>query len=189
MDQLNPWDECASGWDEDLDVRAYAAAASESLVARLDDRGVSLEDARVCDCGCGTGLRTERTAGTAQSIDAVDTSPAMLARLSAKIRQHEWTNVRGSIVLPESTETHHPVVCSSVLGLVEDYPGTVERLSGLLAQGGCSFNGTGSETRPMTSRTDCAGTRSSKRWSERDCSPYGSTLPSISRWMAGPCGH
>lgn len=136
VDESSPWDEYAAGWDDDLVARAYAAAAFESLIARLDDRRVSLEGAKVCDFGCGTGLLTERMVDAVQSIDAVDTSTAMLAQLSAKIREHEWTNVQTSTTLPESNQAHSLVVCSSVLGFVDEYPGTVERLSALLAPSG-----------------------------------------------------
>ena len=132
VDRANPWDEYAAGWDDDPDARAYAAAAFESLVAELEHRRISLGDTRVCELGCGTGLLTERLVGAVQSIDAVDTSTAMLAQVSAKIRQRRWTNVRPSIALPESVETHDLVVCSSVLGFVDDHPGTVRRLSELL---------------------------------------------------------
>lgn len=137
MTESNPWDEYAAGWDDDRVARAYAAAAFDSLVAVLDDRRVPLEGARVCDFGCGTGLLTERMVGAGvRSVDAVDTSAAMLARISAKIRERGWADVRPSATLPDSMGTHDLVVCSSVLGFVEDHPGTVKSLSALLAPGG-----------------------------------------------------
>ena len=136
MSEPSPWDEYAAGWDEDVGTRRYAAAAFASLVAVLEDQGATLDGARVCDFGCGTGLLTELMVDTVRGVDAVDTSGAMLACISTKIHEHGWANVRPSTTLPESTETHDLVVCSSVLGFVDDYPGAVERLGSLLAPDG-----------------------------------------------------
>ncbi len=136
MNESNAWDEYAAGWDDNPDARVYAAAAFESLLAVLDDRGVSLAGARVCDFGCGSGLLTERMASEAQPIDAIDASVAMLAQISTKIREHGWDNVRLSTTLPKSLARHDLVVCSSVLSFVDDYPRTVKRLSELLAPDG-----------------------------------------------------
>ena len=128
----NPWDEYADGWDDDLGARAYASAAYGSLVDICGERGLSLTGATVCDFGCGTGLLTERLAAVVRSIDAVDTSAAMLAVLSAKIEMHGMTNVYPSMVPPASLATHDIVVCSSVLGFVDDYAATVHGLVRLL---------------------------------------------------------
>ena len=130
------WAEAAESWDDEDAVRAYAAAAFDSLLATLADRGLSLAGAAVCDFGCGTGLLTERIAGEADTVDAVDSSPAMLARLRAKVTRLGLANVRPAEAPPEGPATHDLVVCSSVLGFVDDYPGTVARLVGLLRPGG-----------------------------------------------------
>ncbi|MEO0491813.1 MAG: class I SAM-dependent methyltransferase [Actinomycetota bacterium] len=137
MSAVDPWDAAADGWDDDPAARAYAGAAFESLVAVLDGFGRSLLGLRVCDFGCGTGLLTERlvTAGVA-SVDAVDTSDAMLAELHAKADRLGWTNVRSSAEIPTSPGRHDLVVCSSVLAFVPDHPATVARLVELLAPGG-----------------------------------------------------
>ena len=74
MSEPNPWDEYAADWDDDPDVRAYAAAAFQSLIDVLDSQGAHLEGAVVCDFGCGSGLLTEHLAGPARRVDAVDTS-------------------------------------------------------------------------------------------------------------------
>lgn len=128
----DPWDEYAEGWDDDAAARAYAAGVHESLLDALSSRGLSVTEATVCDFGCGTGLLAERLADRAQSIDAVDTSPAMLARLTTKLAERGLTNVQPSKNLPASVGSHDLVVCSSVLGFVDDYPGTVVRLARLL---------------------------------------------------------
>lgn len=132
----DPWDEAAAGWDDEPAVRQYSAAAFDSLVAALDERGISLDGSTVCDFGCGTGLMTERLADAAESIDAVDTSEAMIATLDAKAADRGWQRVRTSHAIPHGDHTHDLVVCSSVCGFLDDYPGTVQQLVGLLRPGG-----------------------------------------------------
>ncbi|MEM9467519.1 MAG: class I SAM-dependent methyltransferase [Actinomycetota bacterium] len=132
----DPWDEYADGWDDDPAARTYAEAAFASLVETLARFGRTLDGLTVCDFGCGTGLLTERLADTAARIDAVDTSPAMLARLATKAETHGWDHVRLSTEVPESVRGHDLVVCSSVLSFVDDLQATTTRLAELLGDGG-----------------------------------------------------
>ncbi|MEM8708918.1 MAG: methyltransferase domain-containing protein, partial [Actinomycetota bacterium] len=105
------WDAVASGWDDDPIVRAYAAAAFDSLVALLDRDGRSIEGMVVCDFGCGSGLLTERlVAAGAASIDAVDTSVEMLAQLRAKADRLGWTTVHATDEPPAGAAGHDLVV-------------------------------------------------------------------------------
>lgn len=128
----SPWDEHASEWDDDRGARAYSAAAHQSLVTVLTNRGFALNGATICDFGCGTGLLTEQLADHAHRIDAVDTSSAMLAVLTRKIKQLRLANVHPATTLPTTTGAHDLVVCSSVLGFVPDYPGATQQLTALL---------------------------------------------------------
>jgi 2-polyprenyl-3-methyl-5-hydroxy-6-metoxy-1,4-benzoquinol methylase len=130
------WAEYAPGWDDDPGARAYSAAAYRSLIDLVTERGHSVAEARILDFGCGTGLLTEQLADEAESIDAVDASPAMLGVLTAKIAARSWTNVRPGLDLPTGAGTHDLVVCSSVCGFLDDYPGTVAGLAELLRPGG-----------------------------------------------------
>ncbi len=132
----NEWDEYAPGWDGDEAARAYAEAAHASLSAVLADAGRTVDGARVLDFGCGTGLLTERLAPVCRSIDAVDTSQAMLDVLDAKIEQHGWSHVTTSTQLPTTLESYDLVVCSSVCSFLDDYPGTLAELAKLLVPGG-----------------------------------------------------
>lgn len=131
------WDDFAAEWDDDPAARAYASAAYESLVALLAERNMSLADVRVLDFGCGTGLLAEHlvAAGVA-SIDAIDTSPAMLDVLEDKRLRAGWDHVRTSQQLPAAPEGYDLVVCSSVCSFLPDYPGTVEQLVAPLVAGG-----------------------------------------------------
>lgn len=130
------WAEYAPGWDDDPGARVYAAAAFGSLLETLTQRGHSLAEAEIVDFGCGTGLLTERLVDHAESIDAVDASPAMLQVLDAKVADRGWTTVRTGRDIPPGSGTHDLVVCSSVCGFLDDYSGTVAHLSGLLRPGG-----------------------------------------------------
>ena len=131
------WDEFAADWDDDPAARAYASAASGSLVGLLDERNQRLADMRVLDFGCGTGLLAEHLvdAGVA-SIDAVDTSQAMLDVLEDKRVRAGWDHVRTAQQLPAAPDGYDLVVCSSVCSFLPDYPGTVAQLAASLVAGG-----------------------------------------------------
>lgn len=135
---MGTWDEMAAGWDNDPAVLAYANAAWTSLEERVE---VS-QQARVLDFGCGTGLLTERLAPRVQEVVAVDASSEMIEVLQAK----ELPNVSAFVaqwtpgVALDDSITRAPfelIVCSSVCAFLDDYPGAVTMLAGLLAPGGC----------------------------------------------------
>lgn len=136
MSDADPWDEYAETWDDDPAARAYSVAAYDSLVDILHRFDRRLDSMIVCDFGCGTGLLTERLADRVATIDAVDTSAAMIDQLTTKAETRRWTHVRPARAIPEHTATHDLVVCSSVLAFVDDYPKTTTRLVGLLRPGG-----------------------------------------------------
>jgi 2-polyprenyl-3-methyl-5-hydroxy-6-metoxy-1,4-benzoquinol methylase len=136
VDHGTEWDRYAAAWDQDEGARAYAAAAFDSLRITLASRTVSLGGAHVCDFGCGTGLLTERLAGTASRIDAVDASRKMLDVLQAKIDRHGWSNVTTSTEIPAPPAVYDLIVCSSVCSFLDDYPAAVRRLTSLLRPGG-----------------------------------------------------
>lgn len=130
------WDAYADGWDQDEGARAYAEAAFASLLTVVAEAGVDLDGARVVDFGCGTGLMTERLVGVGASVHAVDTSPAMLAVLDAKVDERGWSQVTTGAEPPVAQGSHDLIVCSSVCSFLDDYPGTAAELVGLLRPGG-----------------------------------------------------
>ena len=106
----------------------------------LERLGCRRDGLRVLDFGCGTGLLSELLIGRADRIGAdeilaVDTSPEMLAQLDRKIAHHGWTTISTSSQLPDGAP-FDLIVCSSVLGFVDDLDATVEQLAGLLAPDG-----------------------------------------------------
>lgn len=136
MTDPDPWDEYAESWDDDPAARTYSVAAFRSLLSLLDARSISLDGLAVCDFGCGTGLLTEQLVDRVASVDAVDTSPAMRAVLAAKIDSRNWNHVRTLAELPSSGPSYDLVVCSSVCGFVDDYPGVVQELASRLRPSG-----------------------------------------------------
>lgn len=136
IEDINEWDGYADGWDEEAATRAYAEAAFASLRGLLSDRGATLLGANVIDFGCGTGLLTEQLVAAGASVDAVDTSSAMLTVLDSKVAQHGWSNVRSSAELPGAASGYDLIVCSSVCSFLDDYPRTVRDLVSCLRPGG-----------------------------------------------------
>jgi len=136
VESTSEWDEFADGWDDDEAARAYAAAAFESLEAMLEQQGATIDGKRICDFGCGTGLLTERLAGRATEVIAVDSSHKMLDVLRSKIDQQGWSNVRPATLPPTADGGLDLIVCSSVCSFLDDYPATVRDLAELLRPGG-----------------------------------------------------
>ena len=135
-DETATWDDCAPTWDDEPAVRAYAEAAFRSLQGLAAALDVSMAGARICDFGCGTGLLTEKLVESAAAVDAVDSSPAMLRVLEAKIERHGWRHVITATRPPDAGPPYDLIVCSSVCGFLDDYEGTVKLLASRLRPGG-----------------------------------------------------
>ena len=134
------WNDEAASWDDNPAVCAYAEAAFGSLEQALGERGVSLQDARVLDFGCGTGLLAVAMARVAREVVALDNAPAMIEVLKRKgngkvkpICGLLSEAVEEGLLSPGSFDL---VTCSSVCAFLDDYPGTLVQLAALLAPGG-----------------------------------------------------
>lgn len=135
---MSEWDEHAEGWDDNVAVRQYAAAAFESLTALLQRRDKSLEASRVLDFGCGTGLLAVKLAASAREVVALDPSAPMIAKLQAKVDGLGLTHVHPIASTLERANIVGPfdlIVCSSVCAFLDDYEGTVARLASMLCPG------------------------------------------------------
>ncbi len=134
---MSDWDASAAEWDQDLAARQYSRAAFASLQEVLAGAQLTLQGAGVIDFGCGTGLLTEQLVEAgAERVIAVDTSPAMLAVLDAKVLDRGWTGVATSSGLPDVDIGCDLIVCSSVCAFLDDYPGAVVELVDRLRPGG-----------------------------------------------------
>lgn len=138
------WDAHADSWENEA-TRAYAEAAFQSLERFCTAHQRPLDDVRVCDFGCGTGLLTERLAPLAATVVAVDSSSAMIDVLKTKVADRGLDNViplalqlDEKAVASETSfaEPFDLVVCSSVCAFLDDYPATTKLLAKLLAPGG-----------------------------------------------------
>ena len=153
------WDDYAATWDDDPAVQAYSRAAFRSLQRHLAGMGFTLDGAKACDFGCGTGLLTESLVEAGCRVDAVDSSPAMLAELNRKVRARGWEQVRLMAELPSLTDERYDIiVCSSVCAFLDDYPGTLAAMHSLLNRGGLLFQW-GLGARPHRRRTVRSVTR------------------------------
>lgn len=139
------WNDHASTWDDDPAVRAYAEAVFETLIPRVEARGLNLADCKVLDFGCGTGVLTEKLAEQCREVVGLDPAERMVDVLGAKIDARGWKHVRTLVGTLESVRKSQPgalgsgfdlVACSSVCAFVPDYPGTVHGLVDLLRTGG-----------------------------------------------------
>ena len=139
------WDEYADGWDENPAVMAYADAAYSSLL-RMEQAGlVQIENSRVLDFGCGTGLLSRKLSSRAARVVALDTSDQMIEILKTKIGNLGLTNLDlitkplEEAISSEAIHFDSPfdlITCSSVCAFLEEYPATVRTLSRLLRHGG-----------------------------------------------------
>ena len=133
---INEWDAVAGEWDDSDAVRAYAAAAFESLERIAEANGMSLDGTRIIDFGCGTGVLTERLVAAGADVMAIDSSPAMLSAVDRKIAERGWTTVSTSTDLTAIDERFDLIVCSSVCGFLDDYPVVARNLVSTLRAGG-----------------------------------------------------
>ena len=139
------WDDYAATWDEDEAVRAYSAAAFESLLRSCERSHFQLVDARVCDFGCGTGLLSEKLAARVSEVVAIDSSAKMIEELRGKMARLGSSRIVAlEAMLDEdfvarSRHFRRPfdlIVCSSVCAFVDDYAATVGLLARQLRAGG-----------------------------------------------------
>lgn len=136
------WDAHAETWDEGGPV-VYADAAAASLRRQAKAFALPLAGARLLDFGCGTGLLCERLSGEADHVVALDPSAAMLAHLRSKVgaglaRVEPIEGYLDATTLDTNAfaEPFDLIVASSVCAFLDDYPGTLARLSSLLRPGG-----------------------------------------------------
>jgi 2-polyprenyl-3-methyl-5-hydroxy-6-metoxy-1,4-benzoquinol methylase len=132
------WDDYADGLDNNKTVVAYALKAYESL---LDI--VEIEDWKVLDFGCGTGLLTEKISHQASSVVAIDSSEKMISIFVNKRLRNVYT-IQGElsqnlININKTLRCNFDlIVASSVLAFVPNYEETLKLLKQLLNKG-CLF--------------------------------------------------
>jgi 2-polyprenyl-3-methyl-5-hydroxy-6-metoxy-1,4-benzoquinol methylase len=141
----NEWDDFATEWDVNDEVREYSEQAFHSWVKKVAPAISNLSTCRVLDFGCGTGLLAEKLAEKCGQVVAVDSSPKMVAVLDRKIEQSGTKNiVTSDIAVNATTGKDHPlfsskfdlIVASSVCSFLNDYESTLRDLSSLMNLGG-----------------------------------------------------
>ena len=155
----NEWDDYASGWDANDDVRVYAQKAFDSFTRKVAPLISDLSGSRVLDFGCGTGLLTERLAPVCDQIVAIDTSTRMIDVLRNKAIEAGIHNITVlSVCVDAATITASAelaskfdlIVASSVCSFLPDYEATLADLSSLLKPGGYFVQWDWMEDMPVT---------------------------------------
>lgn len=141
----NEWDEFASGWDANDDVRTYAQKAFESWTRKVAPLISNLSASRALDFGCGTGLLGEKLATICKQVVAVDTSTRMIDVFRRKLDDAGTDNVTtlsiaiNAATIDASADLHDKfdmIVASSVCSFLPNYATTLRDLSSLLKPGG-----------------------------------------------------
>ena len=130
------FDARAAAWDSHPHRRKLA----HDIAAAMEAAGVFRDAGTGLDFGCGTGLLTLELAERLDRVTGVDTSPAMLAELAAKISRAGLANVgileadlgRGD-PLPD---TYDLVTSSMAMHHVADLDAVLPRLFAAAAPGG-----------------------------------------------------
>lgn len=131
----------AAVWDQQPERQATAKAFVDTATALAEKhlRG------RVLDFGAGTGLIGLPLAAGASHVDFVDDSAGMMEVLRGKIASQGLTNAAthlgGLETLPAPPGGYDAIVTNNALHHVQDAPGLLERLAGLLAPGGALLLG------------------------------------------------
>ena len=155
----NEWDDYASGWDANDDVRVYAQKAFDSFTRIVAPLISGLPGSRVLDFGCGTGLLTEKLAPVCDQIVAIDTSPPMIEVLRKKAIEAGLHNIAVLSIsvdaatineCVELTSKFDLIVASSVCSFLPDYEATLGDLSSLLKPGGYFVQWDWTEDMPVT---------------------------------------
>jgi 2-polyprenyl-3-methyl-5-hydroxy-6-metoxy-1,4-benzoquinol methylase len=139
------WDDFASGWDSNDEVRAYAEKAFDSWTQKVVPLVSDLPNRRILDFGCGTGLLTEKLAPLCGQIVAVDTSARMIDILRRKVIEAGIDNITALQIAvntatinecPELASKFDLIVASSVCSFLQDYEATLGDLSSVMNPGG-----------------------------------------------------
>lgn len=135
MDTENIFDQMATRYDtEDRDKTAAIIAAA----VRRELAGAQGKTA--LDYGCGTGVVGLKLAGDFKSMLLVDAAPQMIAQVQRKIETAHITNAATlcadfSIEIPPEVKADYILLCQVLLH-VKEYAPLIERLRGMLNEGG-----------------------------------------------------
>lgn len=125
------WSHYASIYDALLGLRPYTAMLDELV------EGLRLQpDERVLDAGCGSGNLTRRLLNKGYLVDAVDSSPGMLQRASAKCPRAEPRIQDLNQPLPCAPASYAGITCSNVLYSLPNPTQTLLEFHRILKPGG-----------------------------------------------------
>ncbi len=136
MSMSDSWDQYAQNWESNPDVIHYSKKAYADLCRLID-----LDDLRVMDFGCGTGLMTEHLMLHANSIVALDSSKKMIEVLKnkplANVKAFAFELTQKTIdSTPELKDKFDLIVASSVCAFIDNYDEVLVLLKSLLKPNG-----------------------------------------------------
>lgn len=123
----------ANYWEENLHQAELEFPATTRLL-----EGVDLDDQRVLDAGCGSGVYTEWLLDCGADVVAIDVSEAMLEQTEALVgddAELHHADLREPLEFAEG-DSFDGVVCAEVLDHVEDLDTPFDEFARVLAQGG-----------------------------------------------------
>lgn len=136
QDEANPFDARAAVWDN----RPHRLKLARGIAAAMDKEEIFAGVGNAMDFGCGTGLLTLELAERVPFVTGLDSSPGMLAELTAKISRTGLTNVGtqlADLARGDAVANSFDLVASAMaLHHVADLPTVLRRLFELTAPGG-----------------------------------------------------
>jgi 2-polyprenyl-3-methyl-5-hydroxy-6-metoxy-1,4-benzoquinol methylase len=136
-DKKRDFNKEASTWDEDPGRVKVANDIADTLLEEIK----LTPRMDVLDFGCGTGLVTLRLSPRVRSVTGVDSSQGMLDILNAKIEKSNINNVRTRYLDLDREDVldgrYDLVVSSMTLHHVKEIGSLLDRLSRIVAPGGC----------------------------------------------------
>lgn len=135
-DEVSLFNARAAAWD----ASPHRRKMSREIVAAMEAEGVFTDVESALDFGCGTGLLTLELAERVTAVTGLDTSPGMLAELSAKISRAGLGNVGtrlADLARGDAVDSTFDLVASAMtLHHVADLDAVLPRLFALTAPGG-----------------------------------------------------
>jgi len=136
MAQLRNFDSAALNWDE----KPRRVKLATEVAAAIQENIPLSKEWDALDFGCGTGLLTLQLAPALRSMTGVDSSPGMLERLNAKIKETGFTNVSTELCDLENgklpTGRYHLITSSMTLHHIKEIVPLLLSLKTLLHPGG-----------------------------------------------------
>jgi ubiquinone/menaquinone biosynthesis C-methylase UbiE len=131
------FDQDAASWDEKPGRVKLANDVADTILKEV----LLTSDMDVLDFGCGTGLLTLRVQPLVHSVTGVDSSQKMLDILTAKIKDHNLSNISTKYLDLEQGDvldgSYHLIVSSMTMHHIQKIRPLLDQFYQVLATPGC----------------------------------------------------